>query len=83
MKKICSFEELCKLEPSKTHYIEKDYSDENGIYSAWIESFDKTKRYGHYLSTRTFYGGETTKEYNKLLIECGFYVELIPYEQIS
>ena len=83
MKKIYNFEELCKLEPSKTHYIEKYYSDEDGIYSAWIESFDKTERDGHYLSTHTFYGGKTTKEYNKLLIECGFDVELIPYKQIS
>ena len=74
MTKIHSWEELSKVPPSKTHhiYIERDKKD-LAYDSYYIESDKET----FYLSSHLFYGGEVTKEYQKLFNKCGFDVEIV------
>ncbi len=85
MKKIHNWEELSKVPPSATHHIQVDVDDDDSDYNTfWIvpnNPIGNTWEEEHYLSTHTFYGGDTTKEYTKLLQKCGFNVELISWEQ--
>lgn len=70
--KIWSWEQLSKVKPSKTHKLNIIPCDCYG----WIIKNVKINERDEYLSTHTFYGGDTTKYYNNKLAECGFDVEL-------
>ena len=72
--KIRSWEELEKCE-TDDYYIVVD----KRYYSGCIESKHNPDEYVAYLSTHMFYGGATTKGYEKLLREKGFNIELVPY----
>lgn len=68
---IKNWEELSKVDESKTHRIEV-----KGNCSAFL--FRKSdERADYYLSTHTFYGGNSTKHANEVLKKCGFSVTLI------
>ena len=80
MIEIKDWNDLAKFPPSKTHYIDVEVDEDKDYNSYWISPFDKSK-HEHYLSTHTFYGGETTKEYNKLLKKCGFNAKIVVEEE--
>lgn len=73
---IHNWEELAQLKPSSTHkiYVNSD------LGGAWIEPIINSDDCGTYLSTHTFYNKNNTKHKTKKLKECGFNVELIPWE---
>ena len=73
--KIWSWEQLSKVKPSKTHKLDITPNDCYG-WIGWIVKNVKINEHDDYLSTHTFYGGDTTKYYNKKLSECGFNIEL-------
>lgn len=77
IKRIKTWEDLANLKESETHkiIIEKD-SEDSAYDTYWIQN-KKTKS-EYYLSTHTFYGGETTKEINRKLKHCGFNAQIIP-----
>jgi len=64
------FADLAALPESETHRIEID----EDWYSGWIiDKRNPSHRYGHYLSTHTFYSSEH-KHSTELLRSCGFNV---------
>lgn len=73
MIEIKDWDDLEKLPPSKTHYINVVRDEKSrSLDTWWISPFDRVVDEEHYLSTHVFYGGEVTKEYNELLVKCGF-----------
>lgn len=85
MIEIKDWNDLAKLPPSATHYIDVVHTDtgedEYGYDSYWISPFDKITGNEYYLSTHTFYGVEVTDEYNELLKKCGFNAKIIVEEE--
>ena len=85
MIEIKDWDDLAKLPPSKTHYIDVFHTDTGedayGYNSYWISPFNRIADEEHYLSTHVFYGGETTNEYNELLVKCGFNAKIIVEEE--
>lgn len=85
MKQIHSWQELAELEPSKTHKIEVEVDEDDSDFNCyWIVPINKNDKFQDiYLSTHTFYGGEITESYNKILKRCGFDVELIGWDKYT
>lgn len=73
--KIYTWEQLAKVQPSKTHKLDIDVE----MCCGWIIENIKTMN-DIYLSTHTFYSGDTTKEVNDILQTCGFEIELVSWE---
>ena len=75
MTKISNWEELSKLPPSKTHYLDVDSYYGKG----WIRDLNNNSGI-IYLSTHTFYNQRNVKNANNKLNKCGFDIELISWE---
>ena len=71
MIEIKDWDDLAKLPPSKTHYIDvvRDEKSRNSD-TWWIIPFNRIVDEEHYLSTHVFYGWKITDEYNELLVKC-------------
>jgi len=82
---IKDWNDLKKLPPSETHYINVVHTDTGedayGYDSYWISPFDRIVDEEHYLSTNVFYGWKITGQYNELLVKCGFDAKIIVEEE--
>ena len=78
MTEIKDWDDLEKLPPSKTHYINVARDEKSrSLDTWWISPFNRIADEEHYLSTHVFYGGKTTNEYNELLKKCGFNAKIV------
>ena len=82
MIEIKDWDDLEKLPPSKTHYINVVRGEKSrSLDTWWISPFNRIVDEEHYLSTNVFYGCKITDEYNKLLKKCGFNAKIIAEEE--
>ena len=82
MIEIKDWDDLAKLPPSETHYINavRDEKSRNSD-TWWISPFNRIVDEEHYLSTNVFYGWKITDEYNELLVKCGFNAKIVVEEE--
>ena len=82
MIEIKDWDDLEKLPPSETHYINVVRDEKSrGLDTWWISPFNRIVDEEHYLSTHVFYGWKITDEYNELLVKCGFNVKIFVEEE--
>ena len=82
MIEIKDWNDLAKLPPSETHYINVVRDEKSrSLDTWWISPFNRIVDEEHYLSTHVFYGWKITDEYNELLVKCGFNARIIVEEE--
>jgi len=81
MIELKDWDDLEKLPPSKTHYINvvRDEKDSD-LDTYWISPFNTVKDSEYYLSSHTFYVEHTHKYTNEILKKCGFDAKIVVEE---